>query len=54
MRRSARFAIGLWSNGSVPTRTFDQDGNVTQITSSVLKTYFYEDVSRITGITDPM
>ncbi|MFC4311446.1 RHS repeat-associated core domain-containing protein [Steroidobacter flavus] len=41
-----------WANGSLAVRTFDQDGKIAQIDSAGLKTYSYDDASRITGITD--
>ncbi len=41
-----------WGNGSSTSRTFDADGNVTQVSSSFAKSYGYDDASRITGVTD--
>jgi len=41
-----------WGNGTTTTRTFDFDGNVTQIASSGTKAYAYDDAFRITGISD--
>jgi RHS repeat-associated protein len=43
-----------WGNGTLAVRTFDQDGNVTQIDSAGLKTYAHDDAFRITGITDAL
>ena len=44
--------LWTWGNGTVASRTYDQDGKVTQIDSAGLKTYGYDDAFRITGITD--
>jgi RHS repeat-associated protein len=41
-----------WGNGTQSSRTYDQDGKVTQITGPVTTTYGYDDAFRITGITD--
>jgi RHS repeat-associated protein len=41
-----------WGNATLAVRTYDADGNVTQIDSAGLKTYAYDDAFRITGITD--
>jgi YD repeat-containing protein len=42
-----------WGNGTTSSRTFDYDGNVTQIVSSGTKNYAYDNAFRITGISDP-
>lgn len=41
-----------WGNGTQSSRTYDQDGNVMQVTGPVTTTYGYDDAFRITGITD--
>jgi RHS repeat-associated protein len=41
-----------WGNGTYAVRTRDTDGRITQIDSGGLRTYAYDDASRITGITD--
>jgi RHS repeat-associated protein len=42
-----------WGNATLAVREYDTDGKVTDIDSAGLKTYGYDDASRITGITDP-
>ena len=44
--------LWTWGNGTLAARAYDQDGKVTQIDSGGLKTYSYDDASRIAGITD--
>lgn len=41
-----------WGNGSYAVRTYDTDGRITQVDSGGLKTYAYDDASRLTGLTD--
>jgi len=42
-----------WGNGTVASRTFDADGNVTEIDSGGRqRTYTYDDAFRITDVTD--
>lgn len=41
-----------WGNGTTTTRTYDSDGEVTQISSAGLKTYSHDDAFRITGVLD--
>jgi RHS repeat-associated protein len=41
-----------WGNGSTSSRTFDTDGNVSQVVSAGTRAYGYDDAFRITGITD--
>jgi RHS repeat-associated protein len=41
-----------WGNATQAVRTYDTDGKITQVDSSGLKTYGYDDAFRITGITD--
>jgi RHS repeat-associated protein len=41
-----------WGNGTVMSRTYDQDGKLSQFDSAGLKTYTYDDAFRITGIAD--
>lgn len=41
-----------WGNATTATRTYDRDGNFSQIDSAGTKTYSYDDGFRITGIDD--
>lgn len=41
-----------WGNGSLMARTHDQDGRIVQLDSAGLKTYDYDDASRIVSIDD--
>jgi RHS repeat-associated protein len=41
-----------WANGATTTRTYDNDGKISQIVSAGTKTYGYDDAFRITSITD--
>ncbi len=41
-----------WGNTTLAVRTFDQDGNITQVDSAGLNTYDYDDAFRITDIVD--
>lgn len=41
-----------WGNGTQAVRTYDTDGNISQIDSGGLKTFGYDDAFRITSITD--
>jgi len=41
-----------WGNGAVTSRTFDQDGKLTQISSAGVNTWAFDDAFRITGTTD--
>jgi RHS repeat-associated protein len=41
-----------WGNATATSRTYDADGNVSQITSSASKSYSYDNASRMIGISD--
>ncbi|TLY91260.1 MAG: RHS repeat protein [Gammaproteobacteria bacterium] len=41
-----------WGNGTYEVRTYDQDGKISQVDGSGLKTYGYDDAFRIIGIAD--
>jgi YD repeat-containing protein len=41
-----------WGNGTLMSRSYDQDGKLAQFDSAGLKTYAYDDAFRITGIAD--
>jgi RHS repeat-associated protein len=41
-----------WGNSTTTNRTYDGDGRITQIVSNGVKTYSYDNASRITGIVD--
>jgi RHS repeat-associated protein len=41
-----------WGNSTLAIREYDTDGKITDIDSAGLKTYTYDDASRITAITD--
>ena len=41
-----------WGNGTLAVRSYDGDGNVTQVDSAGLKTYTYDSASRIMSIVD--
>jgi RHS repeat-associated protein len=41
-----------WGNSTISNRSYDGDGNVTQISSNGQKTLSYDDAARITGIAD--
>ena len=41
-----------WGNGSLAERTFDADGNVTQVANAGVNTYSYDDAGRISTATD--
>ncbi len=41
-----------WGNGSPASRTYDADGNVTQLASSMTKSYSYDDAARLTAVND--
>jgi RHS repeat-associated protein len=41
-----------WGNSTLAVREYDADGRMTDIDSAGLKTYSYDDASRITAITD--
>jgi RHS repeat-associated protein len=44
-----------WGNGTIASRTFDTDGNVTAVSSGGRqRTYSHDDAFRITGVADPM
>jgi RHS repeat-associated protein len=43
-----------WGNGTLMSRTYDQDGKLTQLDSAGLKTQGYDDAFRITSITDAL
>jgi RHS repeat-associated protein len=42
----------MWGNGTYTNRTFDLDGKLTQVDSSGLNTYTFDDAFRITANTD--
>jgi RHS repeat-associated protein len=41
-----------WGNGTATVRSFDTDGDISSITSSMSRSYSYDSAQRITGITD--
>jgi RHS repeat-associated protein len=41
-----------WGNGTSAVRTYDTDGKISQVDSSGLRSYGYDDAFRITSITD--